>query len=317
MDSPSKSAEASAQSVEDTTAIVRVLSQRQSVNEVEALVKSLGPELRTAIIETIIASQLHPHSSVAVAEQSALSPPPDASEVPRNSTRGEDYTAPSTGVSDVQIMRLIMRKVNSLDSRTDSALRNGIVNIHHHAQQAPKSHLLALPAELRVRIVEFSLVEDTCIEVSHLGLEPPGLLTVSTQMRAESIAVYYSANCFRLILLDYNPDPVMPFCRRFAKYFVPPKDYDHDHPKTGILTAQASGQPNWQNLERWCRLTYDGQMGWQLISMEGPTPESVALIGIFLVLANMARASASWSVAKNALEGVGMLLDIIDRRWAH
>ncbi|KAK5675286.1 hypothetical protein LTS10_012050 [Elasticomyces elasticus] len=190
-------------------------------------------------------------------------------------------------------------------------------NTFHHAQKAPKCHLLALPAEIRVKIVEFSLVEDTCIEVSDLGLEPPGLLAVSTQMRVETIAVYYSANSFRLILLDYNPDPVMPFCTRFAKYFVRPKDYDHDHPKTGILTAQASGQPNWQNLERWCRLTYSGQMGWQLISMESPKEESVALIGIFLVLTNMARAGAAWSVAKNALEGVGMLLDIIDRRWAH
>ncbi|KAK3632333.1 hypothetical protein LTR56_005398 [Elasticomyces elasticus] len=317
MDSPSNSAEGSAQSVQDTTDIVRVLSQRQSVNEVEALVRSLSPELRTAIIEIIIASQLHPHSSVAVTEQSSPSLPPDASEVPRDSTNGEDLTALLPGVSDVQIMRLIMRKVNSLDSRTDSALPNGIVNTHHHAQQAPKSHLLALPAELRAKIVEFSLVEDTCIEVSHLGLEPPGLLGVSTQMRAESIAVYYSANCFRMVLFDYNPDPVMPFCRSFAKYFIRPKDYDHDHPKTGILTAQASGQPNWQNLERWCRLTYDGQMGWQLISMEDPTAESVALIGVFLILTNMARAGASWSVAKNALEGVGMLLDIIDRRWAH
>ncbi|KAK5742943.1 hypothetical protein LTR17_002953 [Elasticomyces elasticus] len=317
MDSPSNSTEASAQSMEDTTAIVRVLSQRQSVNEVEALVKSLSPELRTAIIETIIASQLHPHSPVAVAEQSAPSPPQEASEVPRDSTSGEDHTPPSTGVSDVQIMRLIMRKVNSLDSRTDSALRNGIVNTFHHAQKASKCHLLALPAEIRMKIAAFSLVEDSCVEVSHLGLEPPGLLSVSTQIRAETISLYYSNNSFRLVLLDYDPDPVVSFCRRFAKYFVRPKDYDHDHPKTGILTAQASGQPNWQNLERWCRLTYGGQMGWQLISMESPTEGSVAVIGIFLVLANMARAGASWSVAKNALEGVGMLLDIIDRRWAH
>ncbi|KAK5711390.1 hypothetical protein LTR15_012461 [Elasticomyces elasticus] len=311
MDSAGNSAEASAQSVQDTTAIVRVLSQRQSVNEVEALVESLSPELRTEIIEPASSAQLY-----AVIEQSSPSLSPDASELPRDSTSDEDHTAASTGDSDVQIMRLIMQKVNGLDFRTDSALRNGIVNTHHHAQKAPKCHLLALPAEIRMKIAAFSLVEHSCIEVSHLGPEPPGLLSVSTQIRAETISLYYSNNSFRLVLLDYDPDPVMPFCRRFAKYFVRPKNYDHDHPKTGILTAQATGQPNWQNLERWCRLTYDGQMGWHLISMENPTEESVVVIGIFLVLANMARAGASWSLAKNALEGVGMLLDIIDRRWA-
>ncbi|KAK5747387.1 hypothetical protein LTR17_000027 [Elasticomyces elasticus] len=222
----------------------------------------------------------------------------------------------STSIRDAKILRSLMQMIHSLDPGTDAAMRNGIVNTHHHAQKPPKSHLLALPSELRVRIFEFSLTEASYIDVTDQGLEPPGLLAVSTQVRDEAITIYYSTNKFRLVLLDYNPDPLIPFCLRYKKYFVRPKGYYHDKPEVGVLSARAEGQPNWQNLERWCRLVYCGQMGWHLISMDSPTPESVAIIAVFLVLANMARAKAPGTAAEGAMEGLGMLLDIIDSRWA-
>ncbi|KAK4896443.1 hypothetical protein LTR27_005657 [Elasticomyces elasticus] len=241
----------------------------------------------------------------------------------------------STSIRDAKILRSLMQMIHSLDPGTDAALRSvsitqlnydeifnetdtqqGIVNTHHHAQKPPQFHLLALPSELRVKIFEFSLTEANCIDVTDQGIEPPGLLAVSTQVRDEAITIYYSTNKFRLVLLDYNPDPLMPFCLRYKKYFLPAKGYDHNNPDVGILSARVEGQPNWQNLERWCRLVYCGQMGWHLISMDNPTPESVAIIAVFLVLANIARAKAPGTAAERAMEGLGMLLDIIDSRWA-
>ncbi|KAK5690590.1 hypothetical protein LTR97_012144 [Elasticomyces elasticus] len=285
---PSITLDASVQLPEEDTCLPIAPNQRAAIARILSKIDCFCAYKRVEVIEIIINSVLYLGNPV----------------------------SRSTSIRDEKILRSLMQMIHSLDTGADTALRSGIVNTHHHAQKPPKSHLLALPPELRTKIFEFSLTEANCIDVTDQGLKPPGLLAVSTQVRDEAITIYYSTNRFRLVLLDYNPDPLMPFCLRYKKYFVPAKGYDHHNPDVGVLSARVEGQPNWQNLERWCRLVYSGQMGWHLISMDNPTPESVAIVAVFLVLANMARAKAPGTAAAGAMEGLGMLLDIIDSRWA-
>ncbi|KAK3714663.1 hypothetical protein LTR37_007643 [Vermiconidia calcicola] len=65
------------------------------------------------------------------------------------------------------------------------------------------SHLLRLPAELRLRIYDYALSEDTqVVLLSDEGVKTgqPALLRTCRQIRNEALDLYYSSNIFVLVL---------------------------------------------------------------------------------------------------------------------
>ncbi|KAK4958805.1 hypothetical protein LTR10_003602 [Elasticomyces elasticus] len=105
------------------------------------------------------------------------------------------------------------------------------------------SILYKLPAELRVSIFEFALIEDNKIIVS-TALRLPSLLRVSSQVRDETVPIWYRGNTFRHPIVDCDADLMTKWNKHcYAFRFADIK-----------TDVSIQGGPNWSNLVRWCEL---------------------------------------------------------------
>ncbi|KAK4496619.1 hypothetical protein PRZ48_012599 [Zasmidium cellare] len=131
------------------------------------------------------------------------------------------------------------------------------------AKHNASSPLLKLPAELRIEIYKYCLVESDRINVNvpfsrfahriyrhspHLKVQPPELFRVSRQIRQETIPIYFRHNEFRVFALNYDVVPYAKFLRWHLAYGKPEG-----------LTLRYVGRPDWGNLVKWLKLAYLGK----------------------------------------------------------
>ncbi|KAK3632330.1 hypothetical protein LTR56_005395 [Elasticomyces elasticus] len=210
----------------------------------------------------------------------------------------------------------VMSLITKLSIESKTAMLETIVNDHHHARKPNRCHLLAIPAEIRVKIFELSLQEDDIVEVNGRAQHLPGLLTTCVHIRREALSIYYSINRFRLCVQDYDVNPVIPFCTSYRKHYIPLKNVDQSNPQRGIQVLQASGTPNWQNLLDWLHAEWVGEMPWSwLMDPAILNPNSVAVFNVFLASVRMRITGMTWESAKSCLEPVLFNLKLVDPRW--
>lgn len=77
--------------------------------------------------------------------------------------------------------------------------------------RSQRLHILGLPAEIRNRVFSYVVVQDAAIVVTGDGPREPALLSTCTQIREETLTVYYTLNSFLLIVTDFDALPLMPF----------------------------------------------------------------------------------------------------------
>lgn len=174
---------------------------------------------------------------------------------------------------------------------------------------------MAIPVELRENVYELALLEDRIIEVNRQGPGSPALLIVSKQVRKEAISKYYSKNRFIINFTDYNPDPVMPFIKRYHEYFKSPKKYDPEKAKVGVLRIRAKGRPSWVNLWLWCWLYYHGEIDYFDTVCDGAMSNTASLKVIFYMLRAMKQRGTSWESAELGLHSHLIVLIFGDHRW--
>ncbi|KAK5690591.1 hypothetical protein LTR97_012145 [Elasticomyces elasticus] len=208
----------------------------------------------------------------------------------------------------------IAQLVNNLDAGVRSAIIALIVN-HHHACTPNKCHLLALPAELRVKIFEYSLRRSNTIKVDSSGLSVPGLLSVSIRVRNEAIYIYYSTNRFRIVVHDCNIEPVAPFVKNLQKYFKVLRGYHIRNPEVGLVKISLRGVPNWPYLMKWIRLMYDRAMSWWFLVDVDKYRDKKRVWNVFSTARKMKMAGLPWETARGVLRTLRANLKEADPRW--
>ncbi|KAK5747386.1 hypothetical protein LTR17_000026 [Elasticomyces elasticus] len=208
----------------------------------------------------------------------------------------------------------LAHQINNLTSGVHSAMLALIVN-QHHACTPNKCHLLALPAELRVKIFELSLIQSTTIKVDNSGLSVPSLLSVSIRVRNEAIYIYYSTNRFRISIHDCNVEPVAPFIRNLQKYFKVPRDYQIRKPEVGLVKISLQGVPNWPNLMKWIRHSYDRELSWWfLVDVNTIYRTKKRVWNVFSTARKMKMAGLPWKTARGVLRTLRANLKEADPR---
>lgn len=162
----------------------------------------------------------------------------------RRSTRIQDQSA------------LVSAKKKST-SKKASLRRSARIKLHHTALANTKNQescrLLALPAELRVAIYEYTLTEDDKIVNMTPRLRLPGLLSTCRQVRAETISIWFSeVNSFGFGIQDCDAGVMRKFWRRLK------------------LLPQANGMPyfiglkgskDWASVMEWCHDVWEQTAG--------------------------------------------------------
>lgn len=109
-------------------------------------------------------------------------------------------------------------------------------------KESSDCHLLNLPGELRNRIYRYVILDDDEIEVTSKGPGEPALLRTCTEIRQESIGLYYCENEFDLRIEHWNGLALLPFMMQYAKY-------GRSHQTTPCrLYFVFTGDTNWDNM---------------------------------------------------------------------
>ncbi|KAK3632332.1 hypothetical protein LTR56_005397 [Elasticomyces elasticus] len=209
----------------------------------------------------------------------------------------------------------IAQLINNLNAGVHSAMLALIVN-HHHARTPNKCHLLALPAELRVKIFEYSLRRSNTIKVDSSGLSVPGLLSVSIRVRNEAIYIYYSTSRFRIVVHDCNIEPVVPFVKNLQNYFKIPRDYHIRKPEVGLVKISLRCVPNWPSLMKWIRLSYSREISWWfIVDVNTIYRDKKRVWNVFTTARKMKIAGLPWETARGVLRTLRANLKEADPRW--
>lgn len=114
------------------------------------------------------------------------------------------------------------------------------------------SEVLKLPAELRLEIYEYCLIEHDTIKVTK-DLKQPALLSTCRRMRKEAIGVWYFSNSFHFTIVDCDAALLGAFCENI-------RNYDRESSRYATCDVTMSGT-KWNNLIEWCRSIWDSKGG--------------------------------------------------------
>ena len=110
--------------------------------------------------------------------------------------------------------------------------------------------LTRLPGELRNKIYRLVLVSPKEIELEGDGCKQPALLSVSRQVRRESITIYYNENVFRSVVQDLAGAPG-------EKLFAVMRSYRGERRNNFQKVIMKSR--NWGNLLAWMKVRHELQ----------------------------------------------------------
>ncbi|KAK5739144.1 hypothetical protein LTR17_005445 [Elasticomyces elasticus] len=167
------------------------------------------------------------------------------------------------------------------------------------------SRLFGLPAELRVAIYEYTLVqrgEDILVDAHW---QAPALLRVSWRISEEASSIYYEGNTFTHDIQDCNADLML----KWIRYCFSLGIYDAN----SIMLI--NGRPNWTNLMRWCEALCEGKGG---ISLECPGEkaqmESV-MEAANEIAVHFCRMDKAWQECKPVLEALRRTVGTFEPEW--
>ena len=178
--------------------------------------------------------------------------------------------------------------------------------------------LLTVPAEICNRICRFALIEDDAIIISGTTSAPPGLLSVSRQIREETIYLYYTENEFDLEVLDYSVEAVLPSYSIQKKYFKPNKR-EPDAPlgisfKDVVIYFSLRRMPNWHNFMGWCAAKHRGEIFGMCAAEDCNRRNDIVVASVFEAMEAMK--TRSWAEVEGVLHSFRRLMVLLDPAWA-
>lgn len=177
------------------------------------------------------------------------------------------------------------------------------------------SKLLSLPAELRNKIYKCCLIADdiddteiptilrkgVCSVLITKDLKLPALLAVCRQIRMEATDIFYRSNKFHVPIHDWD-----------ASLYLAWRSH-HSSNERKTLFYRVSGNPNWKNLEDWCRAVWSGVS--PITTCDQSDGRKFQIVDAAHRIAVGARGK-SWANLERQLNGMRMVLGQLDRRWS-
>ncbi|KAK5677110.1 hypothetical protein LTS10_010299 [Elasticomyces elasticus] len=134
----------------------------------------------------------------------------------------------------------------TVDGTAGGSLSEGSAELNVRIDGTVDSTLFKLPAELRVVIYEYVLIEDQNITVD-TELRLPSLHSISRQVREETMTIWYHGNEFLHPVVDCKADLATAWnkhCRQLKIRNINDR-------------MLIQGVPDWSNLMRWCQVLCD------------------------------------------------------------
>ena len=107
--------------------------------------------------------------------------------------------------------------------------------------------LLGLPAELRISIYEYALLDANTITVTP-SLQQPALLNTCRQIRKEAITVWYQSNVFFAVINDCDSTMLSAFHKHCKRVTV----------SVPGVKLRVMGEAKWADLKLWCKRAFEG-----------------------------------------------------------
>lgn len=161
--------------------------------------------------------------------------------------------------------------------------------------------LLALPAELRVKIYELVLISDKPIDID-TNLKQPGLLLVSRQLRNEAHGIWYKRNKFLIEISACNDTLIHKFTKS-RRIGLP-----------GLVVTIDYGR-NWENLRTWCEHLWHGLSTGALRHENDMHNVEAVVAAAHHMVSQHIREGSSWESCVEALENLKLLVQKLDPGW--
>ncbi|KAK5711391.1 hypothetical protein LTR15_012462 [Elasticomyces elasticus] len=112
-----------------------------------------------------------------------------------------------------------------------------------------------------------------------------------------------------------NIEPMVPFIKNLQKYFKIPRDQIRK-PEVGLVKISLRGVPNWPNLMKWIRLSYDREISWWfLVDINTVYRDKKRVWNVFTTARKMKMAGLPWETARSILRTLRANLKEADPRW--
>ncbi|KAK4891702.1 hypothetical protein LTR27_009710 [Elasticomyces elasticus] len=170
--------------------------------------------------------------------------------------------------------------------------------------------LFSLPAELRIQIYEYVLLDPNkergVLVTPQLTL--PALHSVSRLVRHETTSIYYRGQTFTHEVWDCNADTMLAWCESGIKMGV----YTVHDKWRSILTMR--GEPNWTNLMRWCKERHE-KSGPNVPISEDHTPYETVVVACIRLAREFRDAGRSWKECTDVLDALRRSVGAYENKW--
>lgn len=166
-----------------------------------------------------------------------------------------------------------------------------------------RPRLLDLPAELRIMIYNFALIQDDWIPLTP-DLKPPGLLATCHQIREESMQIWYIQNDFWPHVINCDISLVLAFENHVTRV--------NKRRMKIYYTWELSGM-NWDNLMVWCQHIYTRRL--PRIPAKREPGMFWAVVNAASEIAHKASRRGTWEDCRLQLEGFRLVAGKLNEEW--
>ena len=184
-------------------------------------------------------------------------------------------------------------------------------------------------------------------------MKEPGLLSVSHDVREETLKVFYVENRFDMMVHDYDAAALLPWLNKMSRHRekrVKPEEEKKVHKKDdgdidlssfstaqisllekqlihhsasatlppaptfpGELTWTITHEPNFPNLVAWLKLFHAGHLAGAPQDTEGMTPQQAITFAVFKTVDGLR--SEKWGVVEKMMPGLRDMLGAVEYEW--
>ena len=178
-------------------------------------------------------------------------------------------------------------------------------------ERQPKCLLLALPGELRNRIYDYCLIEED-IWVTR-DTKPPGLLSACRRIREETRPIWFGDNTFKFDIQNCDASVMRLFQKQVMVSLRIPSLRLAFRQKVRFYVSNDTGSINWDNLEKWCMDTHQGELDGIAIREDG-FEDVDAVVQAALNMARNGR-NVAWEDFKIQLKPLRLLAGRLNPNW--
>ncbi len=180
-----------------------------------------------------------------------------------------------------------------------------------------------LPAELRLKIYEYTLSTSTTIEITQ-DIRKPALLHTCRLIRHEALEIWYAHNTFQLTVTDCDGSLFRAFFEMMKRDHINIQDPTSRKAAAASATRPASkpflGIPtkftgkSWPNLLAWCEIAWKENCCY-VLEYDGRASSTFTVVHSALDLAQRCSGTMRWEQCLGLLDALRRVAGKVDRKW--